>query len=78
MGKTFRKESCHELIMPKVKMNVNKIVSRPNSVKNARLQFHNDAGGTKTFPPTHSWASVVVYILYASMLKIGLLCCNHT
>ena len=48
--------------MPKVEINVNEIVSRPNSVKNAPLQFHNDAGGTKTFPPTHSWASVVVYI----------------
>ena len=71
-------DNCHELIMPKVKTNTNEIVSRPNTVKNAPLQFHNDAGGTKTFPPTHSWASVVVYTLYASMLKIGLLCCNHT
>ena len=54
--------------MPKVKINVNEIVSRPNSVQNAPLQFHNDAGGTKTFPPTHSWASVVVYIL----ISVGL------
>ena len=39
------------LTMPKVKENVTEIVSRPNIVKNAPLQFHNDAEGTKTFSP---------------------------
>jgi hypothetical protein len=46
------------LTMLKLKENVSEIISRPNIVKNVPLQFHNDAGGTKTFPPTHSW---VVY-----------------